>query len=475
MKRYFILLTALITILNVNAERFSDKNSQGLLLWYSTLTDSTAMITGSRTDITPDTDFDTLNYSYITADTIIVPEYATNGSKRYKVVQTAPYGVFNFIESVTTIYLPKTIELIGDTMTYSEMSEEIHEMLDYDVNFAFSGSPNLQNIYIDEQNPNYTSVDGVLYTKDLKTIITCPPGRTEEKSLTIDGCKHIGRCAYYNCTNIKKIDFPNSVKTIGNLAYGNVRGLETLYIKDSVEYIGNRALFVGQNRYVKSLYIGTGLKRVTAFMAFPAGEITYCFAKTPPQGNIPYYSKGVLYVPQKSINEYKKDPRWGKYGTILPIEPPIVTGVNEIEVYWAQSFSATNYVWILYLDEEMTQKFITLTFDSNGHLTNIDFNKSNAPQQVTDDNDDENHFKEYYSFTITGLDANTKYYYTRQTLAGERVIDEETGSFETLPDGAPTGVNPLLFEPQPQKTFENGMLRIRKNGNTYNVNGTRVE
>ena len=55
------------------------------------------------------------------------------------------------------------------------------------------------------------------------------------------------------------------------------------------------------------------------------------------------------------------------------------------------------------------------------------------------------------------------------------VIDEETGTFETLPDGAPTGINPLLFEPQPQKTFENGMLRIRKNGNTYNVNGTKVE
>jgi hypothetical protein len=55
------------------------------------------------------------------------------------------------------------------------------------------------------------------------------------------------------------------------------------------------------------------------------------------------------------------------------------------------------------------------------------------------------------------------------------VIDEETGSFETLPDGAPTDVNPLLFEPSPQKTFENGRLIINHNGNSYNVNGTKVE
>ncbi|MBQ7697371.1 MAG: hypothetical protein IJT35_02175 [Paludibacteraceae bacterium] len=154
-----------------------------------------------------------------------------------------------------------------------------------------------------------------------------------------------------------------------------------------------------------------------------------------------------------------------------------MTGVDNAEVSWVQNFSATGYVWTLYLDEAQTQPYLQLTFDKGGHLTNIDLNRPNAPQLPAEEGDkqEDKRYAEYYSFTITGLDANTKYYYTRQSLAGERVIDEETGSFETLPDGAPTGINPLLFEPQPQKTFENGMLRIRKNGNTYNVNGTKVE
>jgi hypothetical protein len=154
-----------------------------------------------------------------------------------------------------------------------------------------------------------------------------------------------------------------------------------------------------------------------------------------------------------------------------------VSGVNEAEVSWVQNFSATGYVWTLYLDEAQTQPYLQLTFDKDGHLTNIDLNRPNAPQLPAEEGDkqEDKSYAEYYSFTITGLDANTKYYYTRQSLAGDRVIDEETGSFETLPDGAPTGINPLLFEPSPQKTFENGMLRIRKNGNTYNVNGTKVD
>ena len=48
-----------------------------------------------------------------------------------------------------------------------------------------------------------------------------------------------------------------------------------------------------------------------------------------------------------------------------------------------------------------------------------------------------------------------------------------TGQFYTA--GAPTGVNPLLFEPSPQKTFEKGRLIINHNGNRYNVSGAKAE
>ena len=184
-----------------------------------------------------------------------------------------------------------------------------------------------------------------------------------------------------------------------------------------------------------------------------------------------------LRVPRKSISEYRNALGWENCLSIYPIEPPIVSGVNEAEVSWVQNFSATGYVWTLYLDEAQTQPYLQLTFDKDGHLTNIDLNRPNAPQLPAEEGDkqEDKRYAEFYSFTITGLDANTKYYYTRQTLAGERVIDEETGSFETLPDGAPTGVNPLLFEPSPQKTFENGRLIINHNGNRYNVSGAKAE
>ena len=51
--------------------RFSACNEQGLILWYSVITDSTVMIVGSNSNL--ETQYDETNYAYITADTIIVP------------------------------------------------------------------------------------------------------------------------------------------------------------------------------------------------------------------------------------------------------------------------------------------------------------------------------------------------------------------------------------------------------------------
>ena len=119
-----------------------------------------------------------------------------------------------------------------------------------------------------------------------------------------------------------------------------------------------------------------------------------------------------------------------------------------VEDGWVQNFSATGYVWTLYSDESHTDMVMSLTFNEKGYLTDIILGslapshvyEANAPMMRIsaadgdDTGDSERRFAEYYSFTIKSLTPNTKYYYTRQTLADDEVIDEEQGSFATLPD-----------------------------------------
>ena len=121
---------------------------------------------------------------------------------------------------------------------------------------------------------------------------------------------------------------------------------------------------------------------------------------------------------------------------------------------------------------------MSLTFDANGHLTHIDLNSGHMPARMPalyhEDGEEEKRFAEYYSFTISGLSPETKYYYTRQSMKGTEVIDEETGSFETLSDET-TGLGEQESTLSiPKKIIENGQILIRSGKKIYTLQGNNV-
>ena len=115
---------------------------------------------------------------------------------------------------------------------------------------------------------------------------------------------------------------------------------------------------------------------------------------------------------------------------------------------------------------------------ANGHLTNIDINSGHMPARMpalySEDGEEEKRFAEYYSFTISGLSPETRYYYTRQSMNGTEVIDEETGSFETLSNET-TGLNPCNgFPSDPQKIIKDGSVYILHQEKKYNLDGNCI-
>ena len=479
--------------------RFSAMNAQGLELWYGKLTDSTVMITGSISNSAfhnPDKD----NYSYITADTIIVPEKVQHSDTTYTVVQTNPYGVFNNVSSLTTVYLPKTIALIGDTVRYTEMwGYDDCADSDGDCNFGFVQSSNLQKVHIDAENPYYVSIDGIVYTKDMKDLVLYPRGRKETKYNPIEGCQRIQRAAFYGANSLQEVELPNSVKSVGHYAFHGCT-CKTIILKDSVEMIGVHAI----GRFVEDLHIGAQLK-VVPYHGIRWADIKaiHSYALVPPTVTMSWTvnQDTKVYVPRNSISAYRNAPVWEKYNDFYPIEPPIVAGVDEATVSWVQNFSATGYVWTLYSDEAHTQMVMTLTFDQRGYLTSIVLgNAASAPQRALaqavaddegsgnsgsngnggDDNgagsdsDGEKRFAEYYSFTISSLNRNTTYYYTRQSLSDDQVIDEESGTFATSDktatdvDAAPAtdGTSSAAL-----KVISNGQVYILRDGKVYDMTG----
>jgi len=137
---------------------------------------------------------------------ITIPNSVTSIRKR----------AFTGCESLTNITIPNSVISIGDYVfndCYSLTSVSIPKSVTNIGNWAFLGCYSLEAINISDDNPNYTSKDGILYTRDMKTLLECPGAKT---GVTIpDSVKSIESGAFAECKNLTSITIPNSVTSIG--------------------------------------------------------------------------------------------------------------------------------------------------------------------------------------------------------------------------------------------------------------------
>ncbi len=114
-----------------------------------------------------------------------------------------------------------------------------------------------------------------------------------------------------------------------------------------------------------------------------------------------------------------------KEPTPVPEEVIITTTESTAEFTWPTIEGVASYQLIIYKDEACTERVCTLTFNSNGQLTNIDFS-TEGPQSGLKS------ALASISFTVTGLDRDTEYQYKigAYDYMGEEVSND-TGSFRT--------------------------------------------
>ncbi len=244
---------------------------------------------------------DTLSYEPVSDGTYELVKFSNNGSitkmevdyvstlenvtefkkDTSKPISTIHEYAFNCDEKLETIY-------IGETVT------------DIDGK-AFYTCNSLKQIIVDENNPNYCDIDGVLYTKDMKEIICYPINHDlylannagYEKELELDddgfdeyaekvltykipetvetvnqlcfnystlvdvylpqGLKTIETLAFFRCTQLQNVysydgdkiynSLPEGLEYIGSDAFSYNQAMTYVYIPESVNYIGHHAFW----------------------------------------------------------------------------------------------------------------------------------------------------------------------------------------------------------------------------------------
>ena len=180
-----------------------------------------------------------------------IPSTISDEGQNYTVVSFNPEGFYG--GEITKLYFPKTIR---------SMSEDFKNVFN-------ARYPLLEAIEVEPGCPLLSSVDGVLYSSDHKTLYCFPGANKRTDYSVIEGVEKIGFYAFSSCPNLKTIRLSESVTTITPYAFGSSKNLETIYIpgklnRDNYLYkafmymSSTPTLYVPESEvdYIKTIYSG---------------------------------------------------------------------------------------------------------------------------------------------------------------------------------------------------------------------------
>ncbi|WP_353743224.1 leucine-rich repeat domain-containing protein [Vagococcus sp.] len=132
-------------------------------------------------------------------------------------------GALRTTRQLKHIYLPASLISIGER--------------------PFSGAIGLQSITVSPENPNYSSIDGVLFNKTQETLITYPADHDGYSYTVPETVATIHDNAFEYDVNLKSLTLSDSVRHVGDLAFKNMRKLETLHLNEGLTSVGRLSLY----------------------------------------------------------------------------------------------------------------------------------------------------------------------------------------------------------------------------------------
>lgn len=156
-----------------------------------------------------------------------------------------PESIFQDCSALTYVKLPAELERIGrcaflkcealKTLTLPAKVTSLGEK-------AFDECRSLENISVEDGNPVYSSVDGLLLAHSGQKLVRCPEGKTDN-CVVPKTVSEIAPKAFEGCSKLAFLDLGERVQTIGMQAFAGCSSLTTVSLPSGLEFLGEKAFF----------------------------------------------------------------------------------------------------------------------------------------------------------------------------------------------------------------------------------------
>ena len=256
------------------------------------------------------------NYS----GSITIPESVEYKGFTYQVTQIGEKAFYQCY-NLTSVSIPNSVITIGNSAfsaCFNLLSINLPNSIQDIGGHAFANCNNLASITL----PDGITIlhEGTFaYCKGLKSIKI--PDTVTALECTLTG-------VFYQCTALESIFLSSNTTSIGNVCFYKCTSLTSIVIPDKVTTIGSSAFYGCSN--LNSVTIGKSVTNIysKAFAECKSLESVVCMAENAPTANSnafenSYIEHVTLYVPENSVDKYKTQEPWNKFGQINPFSGSI--------------------------------------------------------------------------------------------------------------------------------------------------------
>jgi len=306
------------------------------------------------------------NQNYTGLKDLVIPETVTYSGRQYKVTSIGQYAFMS--TGITSVTIPSSVTSIGSmafhgctklkTVTFSEglmtigrsafgycpslESVDIPSSVTSIGEKAFNQGYALSAIRVHADNPNYSSLDDVLYDKAQTTLIAWPAGKGGACVIP-EGVTSIQKEALYVCNHITSVSIPSTLTNLDGYTFvvcDSIASIEVhpdnpLYsAKDGVLYNKDQTTLIcyPDGRPSASFVIPESVNTIDEYGIYYCTKlfIIYNYATTPQTiigKNFLYgmdLSERTLYVPEEALETYRTTDTWKEFSSIQAIPDELV-------------------------------------------------------------------------------------------------------------------------------------------------------